>query len=1003
MAAGRASSYHFSFWSLLLVLLFAFNAYAQVQPYPFKQFPLPKDLPAIKFIYENKSDFIWLGTEEGLYRFDGASYSLCTGKDGDNPSREPVSCVYEDRDEMLWIGTKTGLYKYYSRRNEFFKYTLADDLFPRYLSQENDSTFLVHCRLGIYLFYPRTSKWIPLNVGIDGTAIYSVIRGENDQLWIGTDSIVREYNLITKDHIDHPLVVPDLNATGEKIFVSNMFLDSRACLWINTWYKGVFQLNTDTHQITYFDTLATHGNRRLLDINVPAFAEDDDGNVWLASEHTGIDIWHPESNSFTYVMQGTSDGYGLTGSDLLIMSDDEKNIWIKSNTTLHYLPRQSASPEIKSDPSIHLDDVLAMSFLSSDYILAGTFFGLFGIDLGSHLVDPLNDVLQLPKVHNAEFQAVYDVLNFDDQTIWLTSPQGLRSMQWKQNDDGRPHILCDKFYPSKQGFLPSRLSCFGDSLMLVRGRMNSSTFAICDLNSGRYTYFDLPDSMRINYTLAYAEDTVLMAVRNKGLYYYILSLQKPAFIPWEFNEEPMVVHNPVFYKLVRLDDGTYVLCTENYGLFLFDPAVKRFKHIDTSPVANSSKVFDVEEDHRHNLWVYTTNHLLYYDRETGLITKLNLSYMFNGYIPHMFSDDRRRLFGTYAGALYQVDGDQLFYKAEKPKFFLQSIRARDRQLDWTSDATIRLPYTDNFLTLDVLAPDYDHPEGITYWYRIPELSDHWENLGNRSSVSFGSLSPGKYHIAMKAANNVGMWSDEIHIPEIWIRAPFWRAWWFYSVIAVIVFSVLYYVNRLGRLKRKGELNLRNQIARDLHDDIGSTLSGIKIFSSIASGMSGENTELTGLLQQIHDKSSVMMQSMSDIVWSINPAHDSLNDMMIRLKQYMSEILESRNVEVHYKAGFDLRSIKVSLAHRKELFLALKEMINNAAKYSACHNFYFDINKKGTGIVIDVKDDGIGIDANTVRYGNGLRNIETRITNIGGKIQRHSAPGQGVAYKVHINP
>jgi two-component system, NarL family, sensor histidine kinase UhpB len=139
--------------------------------------------------------------------------------------------------------------------------------------------------------------------------------------------------------------------------------------------------------------------------------------------------------------------------------------------------------------------------------------------------------------------------------------------------------------------------------------------------------------------------------------------------------------------------------------------------------------------------------------------------------------------------------------------------------------------------------------------------------------------------------------------------------------------------------------------------------------------------------------------MSDIVWSINPAHDSLHDMMIRLKQFMSEVLESQDIEVHYAAPADLKSLKLDLSQRKELYLALKEIINNAAKYSGCKRFYFEITRQKGDIVILVRDDGKGMDQDKVTNGNGLKNIESRITQIGGTVSRESAPGKGVKYEI----
>jgi signal transduction histidine kinase len=146
----------------------------------------------------------------------------------------------------------------------------------------------------------------------------------------------------------------------------------------------------------------------------------------------------------------------------------------------------------------------------------------------------------------------------------------------------------------------------------------------------------------------------------------------------------------------------------------------------------------------------------------------------------------------------------------------------------------------------------------------------------------------------------------------------------------------------------------------------------------------------------------MMQSMSDIVWSINPAYDSLHDMMIRLKQYMSEVLESQNIEVIYSAHTDLKSVKIDLLHRKELYLALKEIINNIARHAQCEVVRFDISREKNMILFRIQDDGRGMDSKTVVMGNGLRNIESRIKEMNGTMMRQSATGSGMQYEIRIS-
>ncbi len=1002
MLKRKTTSTCIFFLASMLVTFVLTTHSINAQSYPFKTFPLPRDLPNIERMYEDHLGYIWLGTAEGLYRFDGTNYTLYTSSDVlAGLGREVIKCMYEDKELHFWVGAKSGLYRYDPKRKDFDKFSFSDDMYPLHIYQESDTAFLVLCRNRIFHFNPERNSWIPIDVLEPDGEIYTMQIGKNNDLWIGTDLKVRQYNLSSKAFHDFPLPVPVYAKSDEKISVSNMFLDSRDRLWINTWYKGVVILDTHTGKTELIDTVETAGRNRLLEEYVPSFAEDEEGNIWMANINKGINIHHQKTGMISYLLKDTDFNHGLKGNDFILMTDREKNMWVKSNLALHFLNRQNPIPTLVSDSKAFVEDALFIKFVQPDFLLEGTYFGMFGINTLTHKVTSFNTALELPATHNAEFQATPDAW-MDGEKVWVSSPQGLRLLSRDKNKKGDPGFSFEKLYPIKAPFWPTRLFPFNDSLLFVKGRINTNAFATFNTRSGEFQYYTFPDSLVINYSMPFHYDTVLIAIRNKGLYYYTLRDQVLSSIPWKFAEHKVVVTSPVFYKMVALQDGSYALCSENYGLILFDPKTKSFRLVDVASVANTNRVFSVEEDDHANLWIQTFSELLYYDRGKGSISKINLSNSFGGDLPYFFMNSGGMLYGTFEGGLYQVDPQQLFFKTEKPRLYLETIKARDKALSWTPTGRLRLNFSDNFLTYDFRGLDYDNPQGITYWYKIPGISDHWQFLGNQSSVSFGRMQPGKYQFVIKAANDAGIWSDEVSAPEIIIRPPFWKTWWFVLGIIALMASVTAYLIWQRRTKYQAELRLRNQIARDLHDDIGSTLSGIKIFSVIASGMSEENKELSSLLQQIRDKSDMMMQSMSDIVWSINPAHDSLHDLMIRLKQYMSEMLESQEVDVHYSVPTDLKSMKIDLSHRKELYLALKEIINNTAKYASCKNFYFDIRKQKGDVIFQIQDDGIGMDDAEITYGNGLKNIESRMNQIGATVSRESAPGHGVKYVIRLH-
>jgi len=995
-------TYYILLIALFLSAISVHPSSAQTQAYPFKQFPLPQDLPSIYYMYQDYQGYIWLGTVEGLYRFDGINYTFYSGRDAhDGLGREVITYIFEDSSNHLWIGARSGLYRYNPQKKDFDKYALGDETYAYYVHQENDSCFLVQSIHGMYLFYPFSSRWDKLDVGIDDDKIFYAIKGRNDDLWIGTDHKVRKYNLDKRTSKDYNLPGLPSGQKGDKITVHYLFLDSRDQLWINTWFKGVAKLDTHTGQMESFDTLKSNPDKYLLDLFNSSMTEDVEGNIWLASPYKGINIYHPATGSISHILKGVDYGFGLVGAGLTIRSDREKNIWVKSDRALHYLSRKSPVPQLISEPHVIIEEGMFIHFVKPEFALIGTFFGLYGINLETKHVILLNDAIHLPSTHDAEQQSVTDVIDDKHGMLWMTSPQGLRKVKYTNDEKKDTEFRLSKLYPTRSDFWPSRILQSVDSTIIVKGRSNTKVLATFNMRSGIYDYHTFPDSMLINQVALYKKDTLLVCIRNKGLYYYSLSAKTLTFIPWIFKDQDINIQKPVFYDIATLENGEYALSTENYGLILFDPGEKIFQRIDIASVAKTNLVFTVDEDAHHNLWIQASNQLLFYDWQAKVISKVNVAGSFKGYSPNYFMHDGKEMYTTFEGGLYRVELNKLFTKTEKPNLYLQDIKAGDRSLDWFTTDRIRLAYTDNFISYEFTGLDYDNPQGISYWYKIPEINDHWVSLQNHTSISLGRLSPGTYHFSLKASNDAGLWSEEIHAPEIRIAPPFWSKWWFVLSLAVIGGSVIAYLLHLRKMKKDAEVKLRNQIARDLHDDIGSTLSGIKIFSTIASDMAEENKDLSSLLHQIRDKSDTMMHSMSDIVWSINPAYDSLHDMMVRLKQYMSEMLESQNIDVVYTSHCDLKHIKLDLRHRKDLYLALKEIINNAAKHAECHQFIFDISKQKGNIVFSIKDDGIGINEETNISGNGLNNIASRIKQIEGTMVRESSSGNGTSYEISV--
>lgn len=224
----------------------------------------------------------------------------------------------------------------------------------------------------------------------------------------------------------------------------------------------------------------------------------------------------------------------------------------------------------------------------------------------------------------------------------------------------------------------------------------------------------------------------------------------------------------------------------------------------------------------------------------------------------------------------------------------------------------------------------------------------------------------------------------------------------FTLLVVIVFA-LWLVNRykvLNETRRQLEVEkLRNSIARDLHDDVGSTLSSINIISQM--GLQSNADDANGSLARIQKHSALLMDKLTDIVWSINPDNDSMEQLIARMREFASEILEPKSIELKMQADPKVMGQLLSPEQRKTIFMVFKEAINNAAKYSETPKVEVMIGIKQNYLEVSIRDFGKGFDEAAIIKGNGLRNIRERARIAGGHAEVAGNAGAGAEVLLRI--
>jgi signal transduction histidine kinase len=196
--------------------------------------------------------------------------------------------------------------------------------------------------------------------------------------------------------------------------------------------------------------------------------------------------------------------------------------------------------------------------------------------------------------------------------------------------------------------------------------------------------------------------------------------------------------------------------------------------------------------------------------------------------------------------------------------------------------------------------------------------------------------------------------------------------------------------------------LRNKVARDLHDDMGSTLSTINILSSMAkSRMHTNQVQASDYISKISDNSQRMMEAMDDIVWSIKPDNDTMQKITGRMREFATSVLEAKDIDLYFKVDEAVKDVKLNMEARRDFFLIFKEAVNNIAKYSKATSVNIHVSCNHNRLSLFIKDDGVGFYVDAADNGNGLGNMQKRTESLKGKLDLLSGPGEGTQINLQV--
>ena len=328
--------------------------------------------------------------------------------------------------------------------------------------------------------------------------------------------------------------------------------------------------------------------------------------------------------------------------------------------------------------------------------------------------------------------------------------------------------------------------------------------------------------------------------------------------------------------------------------------------------------------------------------------------------------------------------------------------------------------------IDFAALSFTSPENVQFRYRLSGFDAKWVDAGPERRATYPRLAAGEYEFRVAACNNSGVWNDEGATIAFVVSPFFWETWWFkiggglatalLAAGVALAASRRRYRQKLRRLEARRALEQeRARIARDIHDDLGATLTRISLLSQPSRAGADDAEATVGSLTQIHHAARDLTHAMGEVVWAVNPEHDTFDSLANYISHYAQNFLRVAAVRCRIEVPMQLPKQPLSAEVRHNLFLAFKEALNNVVKHAGATEVRISLIPGESGFELIVADNGKGFthasvaaqtageDAARPVPGNGLANMRSRLEEIGGECEVQSEPGAGthITFRVKL--
>ncbi len=1008
-----------SCFAVILVCYF-FSSTAQLpRDIKFTNYTRANGLPdeTINNIKQDSRGYLWIGSREGLFRFDGKNYKAWYADPSDSNKFGNNSIIiageYKNGRMMFQSGTslwEIDIYNHRFRQLEQFKEKtiiaapqrlgngqwivsamdsvfITDSSFKITLSQSYRNIFPTQNVAGFYLQHPYAllyaiadQNYCLLNYTTGKRILFQV---DNSKL----DSRSKYVRPQVYDSIKHRLYLSsyfngnsyidlDLDA-GRNIkyepiniaaqsdgSIRRALLLPEKNLMIQAGVNGLYF--TDFMNTTYFNSTSGSDKKMASNILLDLF-HSADGDYWLSTTN-GICRFSLQPPLVNYFKQS-----GINSSQ-----DEIKRI-IKGNDGNIYFLRQSKSL-FKLSPDK----------LSAERVDSSIYYCWTAIPSGDNIII----------VGAGKKIATYNTI-----TKRHANPTDLDKF-YSNNTD-----IVTLAYRAKNGDL--WYSCNGSG-GLIRNPAGTTQYIQYSRNSS-------PPAFSHSYVHNVAED-------KEGNIWWG-SNKTEMLLRWDAAKQSFSetgVHQLIpQHKLQTGVNNLYFDNADNLWIALDAAALIKYNikthtggYYDINKGLPTDAVFGLCSDAQNRLWFSTRKGLCCYLPDKDQVVNFTSS---DGLPEDNFEDDG--MYFDKSDNLLYIGGnetiayfnpDSLLLKSiiNVPPVFIDEMRVNGKLFYFENEKKIRLKTKENNIEFSYSAPDFNRNSQLIFQYRLQGINDDWIDLGEKRTITLNGLRYGKYTFSVRCTyRGTQTWKETSQPFTFTIQTPLQNQLWFrlllLAIASLLVFWIIrnYYRRKLEKQRLAAE-NIqaiekeRTRIATDMHDDFGASLSRIKFISEKMQLMQSDNPSLTNDLTKISVYSDQMAEKMNEIVWALNQRYDSIEDLVSFCRSYASEYLQDKGITLHFSTdGTTEKMLKGET--RRNVFLVIKEALHNIVKHAEAT--VVDIHFSQTNLLkVSINDNGKGFNSDSIHaFANGLENMKKRMSDVGGELKITSETGTQISISVPI--